>query len=294
MLLLSANFIVFVFLSFFIFKLSASQNSTDIAVELKINSVPKIIGESSLDGMTALSYVVYDPETRTTIASKNPNLRLSPASSIKILTALVALEKYNLTDYLRSQPASFDESKMGLYLGEEIRVEDLIYGLLLASGNDAAKTIAGSYPGGAEGFIEAMNYKAQEMGLSQSNFVDPSGYQDANYSTAFEMARLASFAMENETIRRTVGTAEKVVYDKNFTAVHILNNLNELLSVKNVTGIKTGFTNEAGGVLITSYMHLGHELIIVVMKSEDRFLDTRQIINYIDSSIFYSDIGSSI
>jgi len=294
LLLIIANAILLLFLAFFTYRLYDSQVSTLRNKEIAVVPIPRLLKQEDLT-TSALSFVVYDPASRSLVLSKNQNMRLSPASSIKILTALVAIENYDLNDYLTvSVVASFDESKMGLKLGEKIKVRDLLYGLLLASGNDAAKTLAINYPGGASAFVTAMNTKAKELGLSNSNFLDPSGYEDNNYSSAFELARLASFAMRNPTIRDIVGTKEITVYDANNYFVHPLKNLNELLLLNNVTGVKTGFTNEAGGVLITSYVHLGRELIIVVMKSEDRFADTRRIIEEIKNNVYYSNVSDEV
>jgi len=291
-LLFLANIIVFTFFGYFIFRLLDNQINAFNRAQINVSPVPKLVNESQLE-VSAVSFIVYDPLTRSTILSKNPNIRLSPASSIKILTALVSLDYYKLDDFLFGVGASYDESRMGLSYGEQISVENLIYGLLLISGNDAAKTLSSNYPGGSEKFVEDMNKKAQELGLLESNFVDPSGYMDSNYSTAFEMARLGGYAMENNFIREVVDTQQKIVYDRYGMVAHPLKNLNELLIDSNVNGIKTGFTNEAGGVLITSYIHDRRELIIVVMKSEDRFLDTQRIINEIKNNVIYSDVSSA-
>lgn len=292
LLLFFANIIVFSFFGYFTYKLFDNQINVYSREQIKINSIPKLKSESDVQ-VSAVSFVVYDPLTRTIIFSKNPNLRLSPASSIKILTALVALDIFNPTDYLQAVTASSDESKMGLYANELISVENLLYGLLLVSGNDAAKTLSSNFPNGTNAFVIAMNNKAKSLGLEESYFVDPSGYMDSNYSSAFQMAILGAHAMKNEKIREIVGTQNKVVYDAAGLTPHHLQNLNELLVNKNVTGIKTGFTNEAGGVLLTSYIHHGRELIIVVMKSQDRFSDTKKIIDEINKNVYYSAVTSA-
>lgn len=291
-LLFLANLIVIGFFSYFIFRIANTSQEYSSAQRIIVNKIPKVIEPVDLE-TSALSYIVYDPLTRTVVLSKNPNLRMSPASSIKILTALVALDVYDLNHNLSAIPAGFDESKMGLYSGEVISVESLLYGLLLNSGNDAAKTIAYNFPNGYNAFVIAMNRKAKELGLNESYFVDPSGYMDSNYSTAFQMALLAAHAMKDETIREIVRTRIKTVYDSTGLTAHRLTNLNELLSDTRVNGIKTGFTNEAGGVLITGYNHNGRELIIVVMKSQDRFSDTRKIINEVVEKVVYSDAISA-
>jgi D-alanyl-D-alanine carboxypeptidase (penicillin-binding protein 5/6) len=291
-LLFLANIIVFSFFGYFIYKLFSNQIDVYSREQIIINSIPKLKSESEVQ-VSAVSFVVYDPLTRTTVLSKNPNLRLSPASSIKILTALVVLDIYNPSDYLPAVGALYDESKMGLYTGELVSVENLLYGLLLISGNDAAKTLASNFPNGTNAFVIAMNNKAKSLGLEESYFVDPSGYMDSNYSSAFQMAILGAYAMKNEKIREIVGTQNKIVYDATGLTPHYLQNLNELLVNKNVTGIKTGFTNEAGGVLLTSYVHNGRELIIVVMKSHDRFSDTQKIIDEISENVYYSEVTSA-
>jgi len=291
-LLLLANIIVFSFFGYFVFRLLNNPIEVFSKEQIQVSPIPKLYNDSNLE-VSAVSFVVYDPQSRTIVLSKNPNIRLSPASSIKILTALVSLDIYNLNDYLPGVTASYDESKMGLFWGEEISVENLLYGLLLISGNDAAKTLSSNFPNGTNAFVIAMNRKAKDLGLIESNFVDPSGYLDSNYSTAFEMARLASYAMKNEKIREIVKTQNKIVYDRYGLAVHPLKNLNELLADENVTGIKTGFTNEAGGVLLTNYVHHGRDLIIVVMKSQDRFTDTRKIIEEIKKNVYYSEVTSA-
>ncbi len=291
-LLLFANIIVFAFFGYFTYKLFTNQSDVFSREQIYIASIPSLRAENNIQ-ISALSYVVYDPVTRTVVISKNPNLRLSPASSIKILSALIALDKYDINEYLQAATASYDESKMGLYFDEEISVENLLYGLLLISGNDAAKTLSFNYPGGNEAFVDAMNSKAKEFGLVESNFLDPSGYHDNNYSTAFELALLGAHVMRNEKIREIVGTKSRIVYDRYGLAVHPLKNLNELLLNNNVTGIKTGFTNEAGGVLITSYIHGDRELIIVVMKSQDRFNDTRTLIGEIENNVYYLEVSSN-
>ena len=290
-LLFFANIIVFTFFGYFIFRLFNSYSSSKDISQVAAYSIPSLKTKSSPD-VTAVSFIVYDSLSRNIVMSKNQNIRLSPASSMKILTALVALDVYDLNNYLVASPAAPDDSKMGLFAGEQIDVKSLLYGLLLNSGNDAAKTLANNYPGGTKAFLISMNLKAKELGLSESNFIDPSGYMDNNYTTAFELARLASYAMKNKTIAEIVKTKKKLVYDKTGIIVHPLSNLNELLSDPNVIGVKTGFTNEAGGVLITDYVFEGRQLIIVVMKSEDRFLDTRKIIEEIKSDVYYSDVAS--
>jgi len=176
-------------------------------------------------------------------------------------------------------------SKMNLVNGEKITVLNLLYGMMLPSGNDAAYTIAKNYPGGVEGFVGAMNKQAHDLQLSNTKYFDPDGYDDQNYTTAFDMARLGAFAMKNSLFSKIVGTKHLVVADTSGKIVHNLNNLNELLGLPGVTGIKTGFTNEAGGVLVTSLNLNNKSYIIVVLDTPDRFGDTATLMKKVLSGV---------
>jgi D-alanyl-D-alanine carboxypeptidase len=225
--------------------------------------------------------VIYDATHNDLLLSKNEDLRFSPASTAKIMASLIALSQYSESDVLTySAPlVGVDSSRMGLYTGEQISVKNLLYGMMLPSGNDAAKLIAVNFPGGEEEFVKKMNEKAQEIGMKNTYFVDPAGYADENYSTAYDLALLGSYALQNPTLSEIVKTKELVVYDTSGTIPHKLTNLNELLSIKGVNGIKTGFTNEAEGVLVSSFLYDGTQYVMVVLRSQDRFSDTRELIS---------------
>lgn len=224
--------------------------------------------------------MVYEKASRSIVLGKNENLRFSPASTTKIMTAIIALEYYPLDRILQVKDEYLVAgSKMGLVPGEQISVENLMYGMLLPSGNDAAHVLADNYPGGINGFIAAMNKKAKELKLINTHYFDPAGYEDDNYSTAFDMARLTSYALQNPEFRKIVKTKNYTSFDQSGVNVHQLTNLNKLLSSSEVTGVKTGFTNEAGEVLVTSVDIAGKTYVIVVLKSQDRFYDTQTIID---------------
>src|SRR3989304_12160 len=135
-------------------------------------------------------------------------------------------------------------------------------GLLLPSGNDAAYIIASVYEGGESGFVARMNEKAKELNLVNTRFIDPSGYSDDNYTTAYDLARLASYALKNPRLATIVSTKNKTVTDVTGEIIHELSNLNELLGVAGVNGVKTGFTEEALGVLVSSVERDGRSYII--------------------------------
>lgn len=263
-----------------------SQRPSDSVLSAGSFVYPKLEATHSALFVSTPSYIVYDPEARVVITEKNSRLRFTPASSAKIMTALVVLDSYPI-DQILTVPslATVEGSSMGLFEDEKISVENLLYGLMLPSGNDAAFTLASHYPTGYIGFVDAMNKKAEELDLDNTRFVDPAGYDDANYTTAFDMARLGNEALQNKTLKKIVSTRRVDVTDSEGKIRHSLTNLNELIGYKGVDGIKTGFTEEAGGVLVTSLVNNGRRYIIVLFKSEDRFYDTRTIMNSIIDSI---------
>lgn len=256
---------------------------------LNISSIPLTKDLSAINA-SAEAYVVFDSNTRTIIAGKNDSLRFSPASTAKVMSAILVLEHYNLESYLKVPQTvhSVLGSKMNLVAGEEIRVRDLLYGMMLPSGNDAAYTLSYYYPGGVEGFVNAMNNKAQELQLLNTHFVDPAGYEDGNFTTASELARLGAHAMQNKEFAQIVKTRFIEVADRTLAHPYALSNLNELLVYDNVLGIKTGFTNEAGGVLLTAVKRGDSVFIVSVLKSLNRFADTKDLMNFINEKIEYS------
>ncbi len=226
---------------------------------------------------------VYDANSHVSLLSKNNNLRFSPASTVKIMASIVALDAFSPSKTVTVEKLDIrpDISKMGLYVGERISVLGLLYGMMLPSGGDAADVLADNYPGGKEAFVAAMNKKAREIGLVNTYFADPSGYSDENYSTAADLSKLGAYALQNQTIREIVKTKEISLYAPDGTVTHKLKNLNELLDIPGVVGVKTGFTNEAEGVLVTSYVKNNKTFIIVILGSKDRFADTRLLIEAI-------------
>jgi D-alanyl-D-alanine carboxypeptidase (penicillin-binding protein 5/6) len=172
---------------------------------------------------------------------------------------------------------------MGLIPGERITVENLLYGSLIHSGNDAAWALADHYPGGEQKFVEAMNAKAKELHLTQSQFTNPVGYDNPNHKMSpVDLALLGEAALNNKVIAKMVAIPSITISDVTHTYFHQLKNVNELLGkIPGVGGIKTGWTEEAGENLITLVERSGHRVIIVVLHSQDRFGDTSNLINWI-------------
>lgn len=283
------NIALFTIVIFFVQKIQQKKITVLKETPLKVKSIPLPEDINSINA-SAAAYVVFDTTTRTVVAGKNKDLRFSPASTAKVMSATLALSYYNLEDYLKVPENIYqvEGSKMNLVPGEEVKVIDLLYGLLLPSGNDAAYTLSYYYKGGVTGFVNDMNRKAKELKLYNTHFVDPAGYEDGNYTTAENLARLGAIAMENKTFAQIVKTRNYTAYNRTFTHTFSLTNLNELLVFDNVLGIKTGFTNEAGGVLLTAIKKGDSVFIVCVLKSNDRFYDTRDLMQFIVDKVNFA------
>lgn len=275
-----------------------ATNSSPITLEKNalFPQLNAVLGSSTDQPVTypeisALGAVVMDDDSKTIIYAKNPNLRFSMASTTKIMTALTAFSYYKDDDVLTVMSGTVG-SLVGFKIGEQATFSNMLYGMLLPSGNDAALAIAQNFPGGLDAFVEQMNNNADKYHLSNTHFADSAGLEDAlDYTTPLDLARLASVAIKNQKIAEIVSTKEKIITDVSGKNVYKLENLNKLLGEDGVNGIKTGFTDEAGGVLVTSKIEQGHLLIIVVMKSVDRFADTQQLLNLVNGKIKYLDIN---
>jgi D-alanyl-D-alanine carboxypeptidase (penicillin-binding protein 5/6) len=250
-----------------------------------------IIKTEFIPVISATGAIIMDADSKVVLYSKNPELRSSTASTIKIMTALTALDYFKLSDILTVDKASNEGSVLGLIEGEKITFESLLYAMLLPSANDAALTIAQNYPGKETAFIKAMNDKAKILELYNSRYSDAAGLADqGDYTTPFDLARLASFAMQNSEIRKIVATKEKTISDVSSIHVYDLENLNKLLGEDGVNGVKTGYTEEAGQVLVTSKDEKGKTIIIVVMGSDDRFSDTQKLLDLVSNNLTYLSI----
>lgn len=237
---------------------------------------------------------------------KNMNEKRYPASLTKVMTAVVVLENCNLKDtatvsYDAVMSLSSGYVTANLQIGEELTVEQLLYVLMVGSSNDAAIVLAEHVSGSVESFSELMNQKAKELGCTSTNFVNPNGVHDENhYSTAYDLAIIARYAMQNETFRTLVSTTSYKLpitnkYDREdrlFTTTNSLliinnNNRTDNYYYKYATGIKTGFTTPAGNCLIASANKNDLELITVVLGSgqtdeglSERYIDTKNLFDY--------------
>lgn len=238
--------------------------------------------------LSAKAAIVLDADSQVILLSKNPDLRFSMASTTKIMTALTALDHYKPNDVLTVKTYGVEGSGLGLIPGSQLTFKDLLYAMMLPSANDAAVAIADNYPGGKEAFVKKMNEKALLLHLTNTHFADPAGLNDdGNYTTVIDLSRLSSYAMKNKLFAEVVGTKEKVIYTTSYSMEYPLSNLNKLLGTKGVNGVKTGTTEGAGEVLVTSMTNNGHTYIIVVMNSKDRFADTTELVDFVNEKVQY-------
>jgi serine-type D-Ala-D-Ala carboxypeptidase (penicillin-binding protein 5/6) len=260
-----------------------------------VAQIPKLGETDSFPIVSSQGVIAVDIDSGTTLYEKNADQTLLPASTTKILTALTALDYFPLDSKLKVEKVGVDGQKMGLVKGEEITFENLLYGLLVYSGNDAAEVIAQNYPGGRELFINAMNIKAKQLHMDKSHFENPVGFDDYNHiSTAKDMVRLARVAIQNPIISKIVSTKHISVTDTSGQIVHELESTNQLLGeVEGVRGVKTGWTEGARENLITLVERNNHKVMIAVLGSQDRFGETKELINWIFTNYSWEEIKHS-
>mgnify|MGYP000737896223 FL=1 len=239
---------------------------------------------SELPKTNSRRYIVYDRISKSMIIGKNEDVKSAMASTTKIMTTIVILEKANLNEKVTvsAKAGGTGGSRLGLKRGDKASVRDLLYGLMLRSGNDAAVALAEHVGGSVKGFAELMNEKAIELGLTNTHFVTPHGLDDANhYTTALELAKLTDYAMNNETFAKIVGTKSTTIYINNQSRQ--INNTNELLGVLNgVVGVKTGFTNNAGRCLVTETKRNNMDIITIVLGADTKKDRTKDSVNLIE------------
>ena len=260
----------------------ASQNSTLSPPQLNSNHI-----------------IVIDRKTLISLYEKNAYQKTAMASTTKILTCIIALENSNLSDIVTvSQKASsISGSCLGLNKNTKISMNDLLYGLMLKSGNDCAIAIAEHISGSVENFSVLMNQKAFELGLFNSNFITPHGLDDENhYTTAYDLALLTNYALNNQTFKKIVSTKKTTISYNNSTSE--ISNTNELLgNLEGVYGVKTGFTFEAGRCLVSACKRNSLDIIVVVLGADSKSVrthDSSNLINYIFNNYKYIDISNII
>jgi len=221
----------------------------------------------------AQSAILIDEATKYPLYAKGADTPVPIASITKVMTALVSLDTYKLNEIIevKQESTEVEGSKIELVAGEKIKIENLLYGLLMNSGNDAAKALA-SGRGSEEDFVAAMNKKADELGLRNTKLYDAAGLNDQGRSSAFDVALLFAYAIKDETFVKIINTAEKEVSSEDALVRHQLKSSNRLVNgempFEGVVGGKTGYTPDAGHTLVCAASKNGHTLVSVVLKTD--------------------------
>lgn len=256
-------------------------------------ALPKLTSNTTFPILSAQAVLAIDLTSGVVLYEKNPDLKLLPASTTKIVTALVAMDYYAKDRVITIDNISKVGQTMGLINGENITANDLLYGLLIASANDAAEALALSYPGGRDMFVDAMNDKARELNLVNTSFTNPAGLDsEGHVSTASDLIRVAEFAMQNPYFSQIVKIRKAIVSSVDGKVVHNLENINTLLGkIEGVQGVKTGWTENARENLVTYIVRDEHQVMIALMSSQDRFGETKELINWIFENYEWQEVN---
>ncbi len=251
--------------------------------------------------ITGKSAILIDAANGKVLYEDNSHVQHYPASTTKIITAILALENLKLDDFVEidAETPFTEGSRIYLLEGEQVCVRDVLYGLMLESANDAAVALAKKIKGSVEEFAGFMNEKAVSCGAKNTNFVNPNGlHEDDHVTTAYDLAMIARYAMKNPTFRKYVSTYRYVMEATNLQDTRYMYNTNRMLydsvhkveingvlrpcKYEGITGVKTGYTGKAGGCLVASAKRGDTELIAVTMASTDmgRFADCIALLDY--------------
>ena len=268
----------FFILSLFLFNFNISFASTESSLSLNCRSC-----------------VVLDRTSKRVLFGKNEYNKVKMASTTKIMTATIIIENCDLnkTVTISKKAAETHGSRLGLKTNDKITIRDLLYGLLLVSGNDAAVALAESCSGSVSDFATLMNNKAEELGLVNTHFETPHGLDsDNHYTTAYELALITDYALNNSVFLNIVGTKNYTITINGYPKA--LTNTNELLgNLNGVYGVKTGFTNGANRCLVTSCKRDNMDIICVVLGCDTknfRSSDSTKLINYVFDNFEYINI----
>lgn len=241
------------------------------------------IGVSAI-GSSAKAAIVINGDTGEVVYEHNADACLPMASTTKIMTGLILCEQGDLEREITvtAEMLRVEGSSMGLLAGDRVTLHDLLYGLMLASGNDAANVIAFVLGGTVNGFVKLMNDKAEELGLKNTNFVTPSGLDaEGHYTTARDLANLARIAMQNETFAKVVSSKTATLCYGNPPYKRTLTNHNKMLkNFEGAVGVKTGFTKKSGRCLVSAAKRDGKFVIAVTLNDPNDWADHKELLEY--------------
>lgn len=279
-------FIIFCISIICLFTFSYADEIDNIDDKINVENTLKEVSSNStnIPTINSRAAVVIDRNSNTVLYGKSENEIRKMASTTKIMTSIIVIENSNLSDIVTvsKKAAGTGGSRLGLKTNDKISVNNLLYGLMLCSGNDAAVCLAEYVGGSVEGFAELMNKKANSLGLKNTHFVTPHGLDsEEHYTTAYELATLANYALKNETFSKIVNTKNTSIYiNDNLKSI---SNTNELLGVlPGVYGVKTGFTNGANRCLVTSCKRDNLDIICVVLGADTKKFRTQDSIKLIE------------
>lgn len=264
--------------------MKALKNLTAAAAALALALIPGVRAAAAPEEISAVSAIVIEAQTGTVLYEKNADEHRAMASTTKIMTALLTIEAGDPDREFTVDPLAIrvEGTSMGLREGDRVSRRDLLYGILLPSGNDAANAAAVSVAGSIPAFVERMNKRAQQLGLSDTHFVTPSGLDaDGHYTTARDLAKLAAFAMRDELFREIVSCTSADVEFGNPPYKRTLYNSNKMLRrYSGATGVKTGFTDNARRCLVSAAERDGVTLVAVTLNAPDDWNDHTKMLDY--------------
>ena len=247
---------------------------------------------ADIPSLSAQSAILINADTKEIIYEKNAYQRRSMASTTKIMTSILAIESGRLNEVVTAENMSAEGSSIGLKTGNKLTLETLVWGMLLESGNDAAKLTANHIAGSEEAFAKLMNDKSVAIGMTDTNFVTASGLDDSqHYSTAFDMALLGAYAIKNpifsEMCSAKVKTVDFIEPDISLT----FSNHNRLLSMYDgVFGVKTGFTKKSGRCLVSACSRDGVNFVAVTLNAGGDWNDHIKLYDYGFENLRYEDV----
>jgi D-alanyl-D-alanine carboxypeptidase (penicillin-binding protein 5/6) len=237
---------------------------------------------------TATGIFITDLDSGVVLLDKNANQRLKPASLTKIMTAIVAMDYFSPDTVLTVINAQDSNGNtVDLKKGDELTAADLLYALLVPSGNDAAVTFAENYSGGYQAFIAKMNSKVTDLGLRNTHFTNVSGVEGVDhYTSAYDITMLAKEALTRPQFAKVVSTP-KITLTSLRGNQYLLETTNLLLGKDGIFGVKTGWTPEAGECLVVLSEKDGHPILVSLLNSKDRFGEAQTLLNWVSSNFFW-------
>lgn len=247
-----------------------------------------VVDTSADIGVSAGQAILVDGNTGRVLYEKSADEKAYPASTTKIMTALITLECLEKYDSPIDQKVEIPQCAEGVegssvYLraGEKISIEDLLYGLMLVSGNDSAVALAEIIGGSQENFVRMMNDKAEELGCTGTHFANPNGlFDEQHYTTVRDMAKISCAAMKNETFRKIAATSDWKAEREESTYLTFHNKNRTISEFEGGSGIKIGYTRSSGRTLVASASRGDKMMIAVVMSAPDWFNDAYRLMEY--------------